>query len=678
MTKNSWAIFFVLLVSNTILSYSPTALTIKGWVFFLGVLVPLIVGIRTSLAEGSTGADLFETELFLGRNKIVLTLLVAIISIALRFFDLTHFRPWITGDEALHGFLAIGLCHLWNWQFFYTVGEHPPLLIWFVSFFFGHFQSPYFDLWFIPACFSLMVVPLGYLACKQFFPGGLSAVFSVLLACSFWPLYFGRFCHQGIFIPFWELAGLYLLGSWLREGNKRIRWPILLGLWVGLGTLTFTAWAVVLLLFILMVGSIKEKVSNRSVALFFGSLLLGSTPFLIAVFQTGYGHHLLDSSSLNQGFSSSHVLATHLSYLSCLYWGSLQGDTSYGPVWGGMLNPVLSSAFFIGVIVLIRHKRDPKFQWIFWAMILCFLPGFLASDYVEFNRVIQTMPFIILIAAMGLLALLSKINKNVRWIFFCLLIVPSVLLDIHHLLIPMADSPYYQAYKKLDSLAGTKGPGIIYTDFMPLSYGHSLNVMSYHFNAAANPVLDLKKSTWAGVVTQADTAPYLLQRFAGAYSEDLGNKAPVEEASLALVVVPINLENRETFERWADAQEFFNRLNLEAENSYNNNDYFVKGLEDFKEGYSRVKDDPYLRTCYWEWGSQYQLGSSHEPNVFCLQNAIRKGYPAPHLYFKLGNLMTLEGKWTKAREAYQTALKMAPGDRTILEALQAEETARTK
>jgi tetratricopeptide (TPR) repeat protein len=343
-----------------------------------------------------------------------------------------------------------------------------------------------------------------------------------------------------------------------------------------------------------------------------------------------------------------------------------------------MLNPVLSSAFFIGVIVLIRHKRDPKFQWIFWAMILCFLPGFLASDYVEFNRVIQTMPFIILIAAMGLLALLSKINKNVRWIFFCLLIVPSVLLDIHHLLIPMADSPYYQAYKKLDSLAGTKGPGIIYTDFMPLSYGHSLNVMSYHFNAAANPVLDLKKSTWAGVVTQADTAPYLLQRFAGAYSEDLGNKAPVEEASLALVVVPINLENRETFERWADAQEFFNRLNLEAENSYNNNDYFVKGLEDFKEGYSRVKDDPYLRTCYWEWGSQYQLGSSHEPNVFCLQNAIREGYPAPHLYFKLGNLMTLEGKWTEAREAYQTALKMAPGDRTILEALQAEETARTK
>ncbi len=108
-------------------------------------------------------------------------------------FRLTQFYLWPTGDEALHGFLAVSLLKSWNWQFFYTVGEHPPLLIWMLALLFDVFKSSFAALWFLPAIFSIVTIPVGYLCAREFLSKSASALFCFFLAFSFWPVYFGLF-----------------------------------------------------------------------------------------------------------------------------------------------------------------------------------------------------------------------------------------------------------------------------------------------------------------------------------------------------------------------------------------------------------------------------------------------------------------------------------------------------
>ena len=150
---NPWVYFWILAISNSLLAYSNFSYIVKSWIFFFGVPAPFFLSIGTRMKKSPGSWDREQFPLVV--KPASLTVMCGL-AVFLRFFKLTGFHLCPTGDEGLHGFLAIPLSEKWNWQFYDTVGEHPPLLIWVLSFFFRFFDSPFFNLWFFPALISAL------------------------------------------------------------------------------------------------------------------------------------------------------------------------------------------------------------------------------------------------------------------------------------------------------------------------------------------------------------------------------------------------------------------------------------------------------------------------------------------------------------------------------------------
>ncbi len=670
-----WIYFFLFFVSNCFTSFSAFSYQVKGWIFFCGILLPAVFSLRSLVAQEGM-EKIGQKETFTLSNPTVICVALGSLSLMIRFFRITQFYLWPTGDEALHGFLALSLLKNWNWQFFYTVGEHPPLLIWALALFFKIFKSPFVALWLLPALFSAIAVLLGYFWGLKFLSKSASILFTFLLAFSFWPIYSSRFCHQGLFIPFWEFSSFLLMYRWIKSPlkPKPILWPSLLGIWCGLGTFTFISWIFVLifLLIVILILAYKKLISNS--ILFFIFLVLGSLPFAVASFREGYGHHLVDSSALGNWFSNSHQVITHLSYITSLFWGSLQSDTSYGPTWGGILNPILASCFFIGVLGLYQQRHETRSKCIALALTLCLLPSFLSGDYVELNRIIQVMPFLLLIVVLGLQMLLLEIRGG-KWRIIALLglLGLSSFLDGAHLLKPAMEyfkiktvdagaslNPDLKAYQILNSIRLNQGPGVIFTDFLPVKYGHSLFVTTYPFNSAFNPELDPGKASWAAILTNIQYQPFLAKRFPESKWYWVGNGPPSLEGGLALGVLSITQDNREVMDNWMKAQMIFHQLQLEGEGSYNQKRTYDQSIQNLIKSYDGVKGDRFMEASYWEWVSQYYFRPSYLENIAALQNAIQKGYPAVHLYQKLSLLLSQQHRTVEAHGALQTALELEP------------------
>ena len=392
-SQRTWFFGSLLLTANTVLAYSDLSLGVKTVILALGVLLPVSLLFITIPHEAS-GTDRREISFSVNPG---LTLAVIGLGLVLRFIHLTNFRPWPNGDESENAFLAINLLHHPHWQFFYTEGEQPPLLIWCLTPFFRFCENPFFSLWFLPALLSSLALLAGWALARILFPESFAFLLTSILALSFWPLNFGRFCQQGPFIPFWEMTALLLLvWAFRAPDEKRHRRIFLLGLWTGLGTLAYTSW--------LVVGA---GLTAAAFVLFFpknirafGFFLLGSVitalPFLFSAFSPGYLNHLSDVSSSGSLYGSNHTL-TALSYITSLFWGNVHLGTSYGPRWGGMLNPVLSTGFFLGLGLLWARRREALAKWIAFGLLLGLLPGLLSADYVEHYRVIQAMPFVLLV-----------------------------------------------------------------------------------------------------------------------------------------------------------------------------------------------------------------------------------------------------------------------------------------
>ena len=112
-------------------------------------------------------------------------------------------------------------------------------------------------------------------------------------------------------------------------------------------------------------------------------------PFLWAVFMGGYGGHILGSTILTGWYDWTDQLVTGISYVTAIFAGPIRNGTSYGPLWGGMLNPILGSTFLLGLAYLWKFRKLSFSRWAMGGLLILMLPGFLSADYVEMFRIAQ-------------------------------------------------------------------------------------------------------------------------------------------------------------------------------------------------------------------------------------------------------------------------------------------------
>lgn len=583
-------------------------------------------------------------------------------------------HPWPTGDEALQAFLGIHLSQHWEWRYFYTVGQHPPLSVWICSSFLNCFPSVHFFFAGCAAAASILTLWVWVAATRRFLPKGAAWLFGILMVFSFWPVYAGEFYLQ--MVPLFEGMVLWTAGHWSRtRGVVGRRWMALAwGLATGLGFFTYSSWIVVAIASIMaFLWLLRKEKDGPSYFLFFAALGTAMTPFLVSAFREGFGRHLEDIALTNGVFSPEQKWMNLLSYWTALFGGVLVPNGSNGPVWGGFLNPILGVAFLRGSLGLWKGRHDLRAAGLLALMVWCMVPGLATADYPGFYRIVQVMPWIMAVAALGLWELSRELGSKTGRVVLPVLLALSVGLDTVHLvkangldtsLQPRPDTPTQtvnrEAFRILRTKSLQEGPGLIFSDLLLLSRNHSLSVETYPFNAALNPRFDPAQAHWAALLVNRHLEGPLSKRFRKVQWIPLSGGTMEEDGGLSLGLVPVEGSQFASFEPWLVAHRFFHERQFEAENILNDPMLYQKACADLSLGYPLMKGDPFLESVYGEWVAQYHFAKGLDPNLAALHRALEKGYPTANLYLKYGNFLFLSGRKAEAMKAYSLAVQSRP------------------
>ncbi len=678
---NPWGYFIFFLVSNSLLSYYPLTFQTKIGIGLFGLALPF--GLACFLLSDKP-TQFWEKFKFLPSPWIGLG--VFLLAIFLRFYRLTSLSVWPLYDEGMYGYYALELCRHWDWKFFFGPSQAPPFYLWGLGLWFKHFGVSLTTLWFFPALLSLLCVPIGYWAARQFFSKSFSIFSGVFLAFGFWPIYVGRFGVMTGLVLLGECLILGLLGSFLKELNEKKRsWKsIFLGFGIGLGFYTYLHWPILAAflfatVFFLMFRRFKKRPlgSLWNSILFCASCLFALLPLLIAFFLEGAGQILSYLRHLSA--SSSHSLIDQLSvsgsYFASLLWGMDLSFHTYQPVWGGYLNPVMGAFFLVGLLECVFQRKNPLHQWLLGALVLFILPGALTLERAT-SRMVLVVPVLIVLAGMGLFRLLSTFSPSKVKIAVVLLVVSSVL-DFNHLRAygqmwsdmenwKGYEKSYarYQAYLELYKIAQEKGPGFIFSDFVPGLSDQTLSVADYNFNVSENPALNPDQACWAAILMNVHYQPFLKKRFPKSKAYWVSKNLNDPNGGWMLWVLPVTSLNRKTIIGWQNASRALGPF-IEKNLCYISGHSYEEISRSLQSIYPAFQGDPLLESCYWEKSADVALkevlrtGTAADTSsvIQCLNLGLKKGYPAAHLYRNLGVAEMMKKENTKARDDFKKSIE---------------------
>lgn len=669
--RNRWVYLLYSLLLNGLLTFLPLPVDLRWMLTVAGLGIPAYWVFRH--AQPKPGIQpVYSAEKGLPLPPLLLFLGLAL-AVFLRFYKLGTLFDWPTGDESWNGTLALALSRRWQWVFFCTTGQAPPLPVWASALFFKLGFPPGLSLWLPSALASVLTVVMVYLAVRRFLSPSLAAVSGGLAAFGFWPIYVGRFAHQGIWLPLWACGCLYLLGRLLQASPaSRGREAFFLGLAAGLGSFTFTPWPVL----VLPVAVAAFRKDRKGFLPFLAAMLAGMAPFLAAAAREGYGHHISSEAVWNSHFSWIKQLGVIGDYFAVLFWGGVPPGSAYAPASGGFLNPLLSSFFWMGCLELVFFRRQALARWVGAAFLALTLPGFLTT-YVETFRIAQVLPLLILITAVGFYSLLLSLPRAIRVPLFLILLLASSLFDLDRLVEPYRNLnrhhpafahgkslEKFRAYTVLSRKARKDGPGLIFTDFdSPIFVDFddsSLSLMTDPFNAALNPALDPAQAAWAAVYINVHYQPFLDERFPGFQWYWVTGDLHPPEGGEVLGVIALDGQNRPVLERWVGAHRALHQV--EVGRFFRSDGDLTGVLQDLGQDHVLMEGDPFLESCYWEKRAAYEYRAGNLPEQLAsFQMGLSKGYDAGHLWHNVAELMAIEGRYSEAREAVDRESKAPLG-----------------
>ncbi len=677
---NRWIYFAILLLANlgiSILKLPPLLLAV---VVILGLALPLYIAWRTSTLQAPGQPPSYSVELF---ESFPTALILAgfALCVFLRFYKLEGLFAWPNGDEGWIGMNAMELARHWNWKFFYTTGEVPPLSVWAVAAMFKTGLSPFLCLWFLPAAASSLTVAAGYYAARQLFSRSFSLLAGALLAFSYWPLFIGRTCNHGVWMAFWVCGCFFFLGRFLKNdtGSQKGGEAAVLGFVSGLGSLIFTPWPVVTLaiaVFVYQRTMAGERKNRKNFFIFTAFLLLSLLPYLAAVLSARPGQHASAVAAWSGWFPWNHQIPVVLHYFTCLFWKDFDDTAAYTPTWWGFLNPVLSSFFFLGVMEILPYRRIPRAKWFFPLFLFFMLPGLLTMNLEAF-RIIQVMPLLTAVSALGLFSFLTPLPPAGRIPALAVILLVSGSMDFFQLTAPFRDIAAhpglfgrngrsfqrYKAYQELLQESRQKGPGLIFTDFDPDSPNDTtLSLMTHPFNAALNPALDSSQAQWAALFVNVNYKPYLEARFPNGRWDWMAQGLSIDNGGYMLGVINLTPETRPVIAQWLQVHGLFHENNLLWYSQ--SRLMWDEVFQSLQKAEPLVQQDPFLFTVYWEKTAAYYYKKVDFPDcIKAYLKAINQGYPTAGLCYDLGDLM-LALKYPKdAIPALRLAVK-APLDMT--------------
>jgi len=675
-----WVCFLVFLISGLFLSYGDFLPAITLWIGVMGLLLPFVIGFWTHTPGKKSEIPLYQLEFF-KKIPFWVWMMVAVLALFFRFYKLTTLSAWPVFDEGLVGFTATEVADKGVDRLLYFFSDNPFFYLWFLGMFFKLFGQSLFVLWFCSAVVSTLWVPAVYLAARCYFSKSFSFFCVLLAAVSFWPCYSGRFSLGGVLVLPLEALAFLWLGKCLQSESpkKGDGFAGLLGFSLGLSFYaTYLGWLSTALVISATMAVLFWKRRPLRLAIFGLLLVLPLIPFVILWLKTGGTSYFSSQSILNMSGSWLKGIQSAWNTPKNIFCGSSSSDGIwYKPVWGGLLNPVLGALWGVGILECLKNPFHALYRWLGVSFVIFLLPGMFAEGF-EFFRVIPVLAVLIPIMGLGWTCLTREFSARWSAAILLLLMGPSVALDFHQLIdvYPrLWDSPaywlkeyksinHYRAYQILQSKSLAEGPGLIFSDFVPGFEDQALNLADDRFNSVNNDHLDWEKAKWAAVIVNVNYQPFLAKRFGSGKTYWLSKDLNRADGGWMLWVVDITSANRPTFGRWREAsrglkeyvyQYFLNQNFRDATDM--SADASSKVLNTLNGIYPLFKGDPFLEACYWEKKADLLYKARRFSDGIESLNQALKGYPAAHLYYKLGTVELMQGDGIDGRKAFQKAVR---------------------
>ncbi len=336
-----------------------------------------------------------------------------------------------------------------------------------------------------------------------------------------------------------------------------------------------------------------------------------------AVGDSSYGDYLYGLLRLSEGISFrvlGDYLGNSFSYLTSLFWGVDVPYFAYKPIWGGFLNPLLGSFFFLGLMALVKNRKKPLNACLILSYAVFLFPAFLTNNLETF-RVIQVLPPLLVVTAAGLRNFLESLNLNRRVLFLALLLPASLGLDLYHLTGPYArfwtshpdqwsrnfkSFRFWKTYLFLEPLAKAKGPGALLFESSFDPHDQTLLAATYSFNASGNPALPLDSVRWVALLQGDDLQDYLSRLFPRSQLQPLDLFAENLFSSLQWVhgvglrLVEVDPGNRALLIHWIEADRWLEEAAVGDLNLPGNQPHSTI-IENLSGHYKAFQGDPYLR-----------------------------------------------------------------------------------
>ena len=670
--SDPWFLFFLFASQSFLFSYSAISQGTKVRLFEWGFLLPLGLMILRNLFSAPGIVQPFSKEV-IPRPPAVFWLLLSFLAIFLRFYKLTSLSLWPLNDEGLFASTALGLSENWDWKFFYSDFHLLPLTFWTLGGFFKFLSPSLLTLWAYPAALSTLSVLAGYAGARQFFTRSFSLIFGVLMALGFWPLYASRFCNDFALLLFWELLAFWGTGLLTQKaGPTPSLWKVVaLGGWVGAGFYITFSWPLVAL-FIAVI--LWRSFHGKFLRTLFPFGLAVAIPLLPLLWSLSKGSPTYIRSLLAPDlFHWNEQLFQSVFYVTNLFWTNRAHLSGYGPYWGGFLNPLLTAAFFLGVLELIRRRREPISRFLLFALPLCWLPAFVTAN-LEMFRILHALPLVLAVVTFGLLSLLQSLTKERSWKVLAIILLFSAGLDAYHLFGPyqrtwaqvndwsFKSAEGFKAFRALQQEAEKKGPGFLLTDLGGFEEGTDLlNFACHSFDCQNNAHLPADQAHWVAVITEANLEPFLQKRFPSSKWVWLSEGVSKLDGGLSLGFFPLDPTTRAELGGWIQADRDFLSIDFQGDHR----EQPVKPEESqlaLGRVQSLVAKDPFIASCYWRMRF---LGEKKAPlsEVSILENGLKQGYPSAFFYFYLGGAYYTQGKIKDTEKAWNGAVK-AEGNKT--------------
>ncbi len=669
---NPLAYFGYFLVLNVLLSYCTESLKIKFWGGCWGVLLPLggmawVKGKEPPDVEKPWEKDLFPVPPLGGISALVLAVLLS------RLVGLTSLSAWPMPDDGHFAYDSVDLSSKWSWRFFFNGTQNPPFFNWCLALFFKFLRPGLFSLWLFPALLSILAFLLLAAGALKRFPGSFSFLFLSLGSMDFFLLYAGRFCFPAGFSLLWEALTLALLSRFLAApaGAPRQRWALLLGLFTGLGFFVNQLWALMGAMVLLAVrGRVpwREKGGPKTWALFLLPAFLCALVFAGASVLGKNGLYLLGIMAFKPGTDWKGQLAVSAANLTAFFWGT-PWKFFYGPLWGGMLNPLSGAFFFTGLIECFKLRREPLVQWVFAGFLLFYFPVFFVQRF-EIFRVLAVWPFVLFVAALGLQSLLISLPSKLRFLAAVAVLAASSTLNLCHLWGPyhrlwgtpspgwssLKSEEYWKAGRVLEEVGSQVGAGLLLADLQLFVTDQTLPIAAFAQDPGLRPGLSLQNQKWVAVLMDAHFKPFLEGRLPPCRWVWLGNNH-LAGSGLVLAVIPVEDKDRPLLQKWLEADIQMGGVTREIMGQYWMGDP-EPVLKKLFGAYPSLRGDRFLETCFWEKVLYYQkTKGSPRDCLEAIQEGLKRGYPFPPLLNDKGVFLMEEGNYGEARKAFESALR---------------------